>query len=156
MTDPIFKAKKITPIALLGPFTRLGNMGATAKKDHIEMLVSIDDFTARVGLINSYIELEWLGFKLNNYCASFKPANLSALLEFCRINSEYHVVTYVSPGRYVNKYVSGARTYCLANGDKNPALVLNHLIDPQRHLKEEDVISSALAMLRDIKGSGKG
>jgi hypothetical protein len=39
----------------------------------------------------------------------------------------------------------------IANGDKDPALMLNYLLDPNWLLNHEDGVSSALAELDDIK-----
>ncbi|MCX6106204.1 MAG: hypothetical protein NTY08_10285 [Proteobacteria bacterium] len=130
-------------------------MGATANQANIELLVSAIEFRARVGLVDDYFELEWLGFKLDNLCGIFRSADLTPLIEFCSNHPEYHIVSTIAPGRYVNKYVPDGCSYALANGDKNPTIMLNHLLDPQWPLILEDAISAAFTEPHDVKNGSK-
>lgn len=126
-------------------------MSATVRAGHIELLVDINEFFNRVGIIGHYEELEWLGFIVDNFGGSFWPERVTELQRFCLENPEYHIVTYTDSGRYANKYVAGKGLYRLAKGDKNPSLVLNHFIDPKRELVAEDMICAALAILDEVK-----
>ncbi len=124
-------------------------MTASGSEDRVELMVDIHQYFRRVGMISDFRELAWLGFDMGIYLSIF-PQHLAAqLLTFCRENPEYHVVTSVDPGRWVNKYVPDCRCYKLANGDKNPNLVLNPLVSPERALVDEEVICSALTMLNN-------
>ena len=86
-------------------------------------------------------EILWLGFDPFSQTGAFQQSETTSLLDFCAQNPEYHIVTYTSDHRYINRYVPDQRVYRLATGDKNPYLVYNPWIDPQRHLIEEDVFS---------------
>ncbi len=131
-------------------------MGALAKENHIELFVSAEAFDQRVGMIRNYWELKWLGFELSNFAGMFTEDELPDLQGFIHENPEYHIVTNVSSGRYVNKYVPQNRLYFLANGDRNPCLVLNHLIDPMAPLIHEDMVRETLAVLKNIKNRDQG
>ena len=101
-------------------------------------------------------DLEWLGFSGHDFAGSFNPCHLPRLLTFCDQNPDHHVVSIVAPGRYVNKLVPGEdHTYLLANNDKDPCIILNHLLDPEWPLIVEDSVSAALAEIRDIKNRRK-
>ena len=126
-------------------------MSATAREDHIELLVDINEFFDRVGIVGNYLELEWLGFKIESFSGSFRSERLPDLQHFCHENLDYHIVTYTGKGRYENRYVPGNVIYRLANGDRNPCLVLNHLIDPNRALVAEKTVCAVLAMLNDVE-----
>ena len=130
-------------------------MGASAREDKLEIMVSTPAFYQRTGIVYDYQEIEWLGFALDNFVGIFTVKELPSLLKFCEENSEYHVVTCTDPGRHINRYVPDHKTYRLANGDKNPNLVLNWLLDPMRPLVHEDFVREALAALDDVKNSHK-
>ena len=125
-------------------------MSATGREDHIELIVDMDEFCRRVGLVSSHVELEWLGFKMESFGGTLRARRLPELLAFCAENPEYHIMTYTDLGRIANKYVPDKDLYFLAKGDKNPCLVLNHLIDPARALAMERTICAALAVVDDV------
>ena len=129
-------------------------MGALSKQRNIEFTFSMDEFERRVGLISDYEELSWLGFNIDNFCGIFHPWRLAELLDFCRLNCDYHVVTGIGPGRYINRCVPDGGSYFLARGTKNPGLMVNYLLDPEWPLILEDGISAALAVFSDIKNRG--
>ena len=130
-------------------------MGAVANENKMTLLVDIDEFNDRVGLVWDYYELEWLGFKPFDYCGHFDPDILPQLLDFCRLNPEYHIVSGFRGGRKINKLVPDARCYWLANGDRDPSLLLNFLHDPNLPLVMEEIITAAAAVFRDIKNRGE-
>ena len=130
-------------------------MSATGREDHIELILDINEFMRRVGCVKSYLELEWLGFKTESYGGSFRARRLPELFAFCAENPEYHIMTYTDPGRIANKYVPEKALYFLAKGDRNPCLVLNHLIDPARALVAEKTVCAALAVLNDVNTGDK-
>jgi hypothetical protein len=126
-------------------------MGATSNKDKMTLIVDTNEFYDRVGLVWNYYELEWLGFKPFDYSGNFDLDDLPQLQEFCQLNPEYHIVSGFPGGRKINKFVPDARCYWIANGDKDPTLMLNFLLNPNLPLIMEDVITAATAVLRDIK-----
>jgi len=130
-------------------------MSATGREDHIELIVDINEFCNRVGLVSSHLELEWLGFKTESFGGTFRARCLPELFAFCVEHPEYHIVTYTDQGRVANKYVPDKNLYYLGTGDKNPCLVLNHLIDPARALATEKMICAALAMVDDVNTGDK-
>ena len=129
-------------------------MKACAFTDKLEVMTSSAAFHRRTGLIGDYREIEWLGFELSNYVGIFMEEDLPELLEFCEANPEYHIVTCTDPGRNVNRYIPGKKIYHLADGDKNPNLVLNWLLDEKRPLIDEDLRREVLAMLSEGKDRG--
>ncbi|MBM4254011.1 MAG: hypothetical protein FJ146_18750 [Deltaproteobacteria bacterium] len=126
-------------------------MVARFQVDRTLLLVNHDDFRQRVGLIENYYELSKLGFPLNNLSGIFRPADLSELVEFCQSNARYHIVSYLGEGHYKNKLVPHAKSFALANGDNDPSIALNDLLDPELPVIDEDTISEALAVLDYIK-----
>lgn len=126
-------------------------MGARANENKMTLLVDTNEFYDRVGLVWNYYELEWLGFKPFDYSGDFETEELPQLLEFCRLNPEYHIVSDRGDSRMLNKFVPNARSYWLASGDRDPSLVLNFFANPNLALVMEDVITAAAAVFRDIK-----
>ena len=130
-------------------------MGATVNPKHAELILHMENFVHRVGLIYDYDELWWIGLKPRSLSGSFGPQCCVELIQFCAENRDYHIVSSVSPGRYINRYEPGDHIYFLANGDNSPNLILNHTLDPEWPLIAEDGISAALAELDDIKDRNK-
>ena len=126
-------------------------MGASGYSDRIDVIVDVDEFYSRVGMIASYLELSWLGLETDLCFSFFWGHQIQRLLHFCFENPEYHIVSSNTPGRLVNRYLPDAQTYKLAKGDKNPNLVFNHFLSPKRTLVDEEVIGAALAILHHVK-----
>ena len=126
-------------------------MGATRREDHIEVLFDIKQFYDRVGMVVTYMEVEWLDLPVVDIGGTFDEEHVPQLLQFCAENPEFHIVTCTGPWRLANKYVTGKRVYMLASGDQNPYLVLNSALDPNRALVAEEVICAALAILNQGK-----
>ena len=118
-------------------------------------MVDTNEFYDRVGLVWNYYELEWLGFKPFDYSGNFDPEELPQLLDFCRLNPEYHIVSGFKGGRMINKLIPEARGYWLANGDRDPSLMFNFLLNPNLPLVMEEIITAASAVFRDIKNRGE-
>ena len=130
-------------------------MGASARKDKLDIMVSTPAFYDRTGIVSDYQEIEWLGFELDNLVGIFSQEDLPELLIFCKENPAYHIITCTAPGRLVNKYLPGHKCYRLASGDRNPNLVLNWCLDPMRPLIHEKLICEALTVLDDFKNRYK-
>ena len=116
-------------------------MSAVANSERVELAVESEVFHRAVKIIIDRDEILWLGFDPFSQIGTFQQSDIPSLLDFCAKNPEYHIVTYTSGHRYVNRYVPDQRVYKLATGDKNPYLVYNPWIDSERHLVEEDVFS---------------
>jgi len=130
-------------------------MGARANVQKIELILRSRDFNRRVGLISNYDDLEWLGLTGHCFAGSFSRKHLPDLLRFCAENPEYHIVTCDGPGRSVNRLLPDRDFYKIANGDKDPCLVLNYLLNPDLQVSWEDTISSTLAESDHIKNRSK-
>ena len=118
-------------------------------------MVESDRFNRRVGLITIFYDLEWLGLSGHDFCGAFWRCFLPQLIQFCKENPEYHIVTSDGPGRLLNRLVEEKSFYMIGVGDKDPALVLNYLLDPAWPVSYEDGISEALAQLDNIKNRRK-
>ena len=126
-------------------------MGAYLKAEPTTLLVKHSEFSELVGLIEDSYVLSKLGLTPNNLSGIFRNEDLSDLFDFCQSNPAYHIISYVGPGRYVNKYVKNTNSYGLANGSKDPSIILNMTLDPEMPLILEDAICETLAILDYIK-----
>lgn len=83
------------------------------------------EFIRRVRWISDHERLERLGFTTCSPMGSFFPSAAQQLLDFCAEHPEYHVVSYLGDGIFVNHYDPNAGVYKLADGDKDPNYKLN-------------------------------
>ena len=79
-------------------------------------------FNNLVGLIRCSEELKNLGIDSCDQHGHFFPKRAAELIQFCKQNHEYHIVSYM-PNMKINKFIPGASLYFLANGDPNPQLL---------------------------------
>jgi hypothetical protein len=128
-------------------------MGASAKTNQIEITDDYQYFKSRVGLVDFYQDLEFLGFEMFGYSGVFFPDQVPELTDFIAQNSEYHIVTITASGRYENRFVPGKRLYLLASGDKNPNLVMYEFLRKSPALFVEEGFAQALAILAQVDGS---
>jgi hypothetical protein len=126
-------------------------MVAVADENRVELLIEGPDFYDRVKIVCDNDELEWFDLKPFGLTGTFRADEAPALLKFCKSHADYHIVTYTSGDRYVNRYVPGQRVYHLAKGDRNPYLVYNPWIHPRRPLIDEDIFSKLGCEPGDIK-----
>jgi hypothetical protein len=127
------------------------NVGATAKPLP-DLYTDGVAFAERTGELNDWNELLRLGLEPDTVAGGFFSEKADVLLKFVRRDPAYHIITFVGPDRYVNKFVGGPKTlYLLADGDADPNLVCYPFLAPDWHLVFEDTISKTLAMLKDIK-----
>ena len=127
-------------------------MGASSKQYVKEVTDDYEVFYKRTGLIYDYQKLELLGFKMFSFAGHFQLSSVPSLMEFCKINPKYHIITTTNPGRYENRYVPDKRSYYLGDGDKNKNLVLNLCLHKSPDLFAEEGLAQALAMFPDIDG----
>ncbi|MCX6111290.1 MAG: hypothetical protein NTZ90_16970 [Proteobacteria bacterium] len=126
-------------------------MAAVANQNRVELTLDSDVFNNLVKIIIDNDELTWLGLEPFGQIGSFRCKDVPSILAFCADYIEYHIVTYTSGDRYVNRYVPGESIYMLATGDKNPYLVFNPWISPRRYLVEEDLFSKLCCEPDQIK-----
>jgi len=130
-------------------------MPGTAAEYKMELTFDVHAFYRRTGTILNSLELEWLGLKFDDLSAIFRGYEVNLILDFCKDNDEYHIITMTEPGRLENRYVPGKRVYYLAKGDKNQNLAVNPFVGPNAALFEERVIQTTLAIISDVKRSDK-
>ena len=130
-------------------------MVATVDEHRIELIVDGDIFWSKVHTICDTEELRWLDLDPFDMIGGFTEGDGPTLVEFCLAHSEYHIVTYTSENRYVNRYVPGQRTYKLATGDSNPYLVYNPWVNPLRPLIQDDVFGQLGCEVHEIGRSKK-
>lgn len=70
-------------------------------------------------------EFDDLEIKPHRRMGIFHPTQFSELIEFCKANTEYHVMSgfYKRNQLLINAPVPGATQYYLCSGDANPELV---------------------------------
>ena len=107
-------------------------MGAVANERRIELITKPRDFVARTGMILDFKEIQWLGFTVDNLMGMFCDDRVRQLLRFVESNRDYHIVTSDSKFHWTNRYIPGHDVYYLAEGDKNPYLVLHTNLDSER------------------------
>ncbi|MBM4254139.1 MAG: hypothetical protein FJ146_19410 [Deltaproteobacteria bacterium] len=126
-------------------------MGARAKTNKAELMVNYKEFFHRVGAVKNFYELERLGLTGHDFSGCFDPNLLPILESFITKNPTYHLVSGVGNGRVVNRRCTDARSYLIANGDRDPLLELNFLLDPRWPLIYEEGMAAAMAEINNIK-----
>ena len=127
-------------------------MGARFKENLIEVTDDYQSFLKRTGTLTYYKDLEDMGFQMFNVCGFFMVTQTSELLQFCEDNPNYHILTMTRPGYYENRYVPDQMVYHLANGEKNPNLVLNLFLHKNPELFLEEGFAKALAIISQVNG----
>ncbi|MBM4252914.1 MAG: hypothetical protein FJ146_13160 [Deltaproteobacteria bacterium] len=78
-------------------------------------------FFKLVGKVWIYEELKFLDLEPQMMTGEFRSCHAQSLLDFCRSNPEYHIVSGFQL-KVFNKFVPNARIYYLADGDSDPDL----------------------------------
>jgi len=126
-------------------------VGAAAKPIP-DLTTDAQAFVERTGMLTNWRELLPLGLEPDTVGGAFDRCRVQVLLSFVSANPAYHIITFVGPYRYVNKFVAEGKTlYLLADGDSDPNLVCNPFLARDWHLVFEDAIGKSLAMLDDVK-----
>ena len=131
-------------------------MGASAKEEQLEIIESRLKFSKRVGMIDFARDVEPLGFKLSSVSAIFGEKELKALIRFCDENPDYHIVSYVGPYIYRNKYIPRCFPYFLAHGDANQNLLCHPYHNGSYELYHEDIQQKLAAKITEIYRSNNG
>ena len=124
--------------------------GASMQENYSEMVDDFSQFRERTGLLCSLSEVETLGFHVDNIAGTFWESHIPMLLDFCKENPLYHVVTSTRPGRFENKYIPHRNLYILAEGDKNPNLIFDIAHNKNTNLLYEEMFEEALAIRPSI------
>ena len=122
-------------------------MAAFANANRIELIRDRHDFKRRTGMILDFREIQWLGLSLDNMQGMFCEERVTLLLNFIEKHNDYHVVTSDSKFRWTNRYIPGHQVYYLAEGDKNPYLVLHSNLEIER---EQMVRRLRMLRLREL------
>jgi hypothetical protein len=130
-------------------------MPASAAEYKMELSHDISAFYRRTGTILNPNELIWLGLKADDLTAIFDEDEVKILHEFCKDNSEYHIITITEPGRLENLYVPDKRVYYLAKGDKNPNLAVNPFVGPDAEVFMERVANTVDSLVAAIHRDAK-
>ena len=126
-------------------------MGATGKPAP-ELYTDGVAFAERTGELNDWHELLYLGLEPDTVAGGFYSENADILLKHVQRDPAYHIITFVGPDRYVNRFVAGPRNlYFLADGDDDPNLACYPFLALDWHLVFEDTIGKTFAMLKYIK-----
>ena len=83
-----------------------------------------NEFCKSSGLCTSAFHLmRSHGLEACNELGTFSPRRLPELIEFCKKNPDFHIVTYISTAEIVN-YVApdNASKYALARGERDPEI----------------------------------
>ena len=83
-------------------------------------------FFKRVGKVWIYDELKFLDLEPQMMTGEFRSDRVQSLIDFCQVNSEYHIISR-RDGVFYNKYLADSGCYYLADGDKDPSLVVDFL-----------------------------
>ena len=127
-------------------------MGATAKEFAPEIIEDIPTFNRRVGMISFSHKLIPLGFHLKMSDGLFDESHLDELLDFCKQNKNYHIVTITGDFHYTNRFIPGYRFYKLAKGDSNPNLVLDPCHRKSPHIFVEELNEKIAAIVAKLNG----
>lgn len=82
------------------------------------------EFHVKTGIIACCDRLAELGIEPPDVVGSFRSDRIEELLEFCKSNHDFHIVTHIDPSRSVNKFVRGDFIFNLADGDDDSSLEL--------------------------------
>lgn len=83
------------------------------------------DFFRRVKEVSNPAVIRELGLPIQAIAGIFLPCDVPLLLKLCEAHPEYHIMTMVSEGLYVNRYEPEGELYGLACGDNDPDLTLD-------------------------------
>ncbi|MBF0441546.1 MAG: hypothetical protein HQK54_06550 [Oligoflexales bacterium] len=132
-------------------------MGSGTKRENdLDVTEDYNLFIERTGLLLSQRQVTALGIRTDNIGATFWESSTGMLLDFCKENPMYHVVTIIRPGRIENRYIPRKNIYMLASGDKNPKLVLDMCLKKDPNLFIEGMLEEALAMSCSVDRGHKG
>jgi hypothetical protein len=122
-------------------------MAGYANENRIELISDRYKFKHYTGMILDFREIQWLGLTLDNTVGMFCDERINTLLRFVEVNRDYHIVTSDSAYRWINRYIPGYDVYYLAEGNKNPYLVLHTNLEIER---EQNIRRLRMMRLREL------
>ena len=127
--------------------------GATKEEEYLDITVDDAGFYEKTGVLYPS-QLQELGFEGDHLYCAFRQSDVKMLLELCDKDPRYHIISGKC-GRFENRYVPDRNIYMLAEGDKNPNLVLDMCLKKNPHLLMEEMLDKALAMHHSIDRGDK-
>jgi hypothetical protein len=118
-------------------------------EDNWEITDDADMFYERTGLISRFEELLSMGFARDDYSGFFWGGQVDVLLDFCKKNPCYHVITISASGRYENSYIPGKKLYYLADGDQTPNLILDLFLHKSSAEFAKEGLTKAFSIILD-------
>lgn len=85
------------------------------------------EFYRTTGMIIMLPRVKQLGLITDDVGATFWPNEMDDVLDFCAKNPQFHIVTYLGEGIFVNRYDERGLMFQLAEGDADPEYMLNIL-----------------------------
>lgn len=90
------------------------------------------EFFRTTGLVIDLVRVRRLGLETKDVFASFRSEEMDDVLDFCASHPEFHVVSYLGEGIYINRYDARGFIFQLAEGDADPTYVLRSQLDVLR------------------------
>ena len=91
---------------------------------NIEFLETCHLFFRRVGKMR-FDDFKDLAIKPDEPIGIFSRSRILELINFCRENPDYHVISVTKQGIFLNGYTSQAAYYCVGWGEVNPRLAFD-------------------------------
>ena len=125
-------------------------MWATRYEHQPEIADDAETFSERTGPLWNYSELNGLGFRMFSFTGAFWPSDVPMLLDYCKKNPCYHIISITASGIYKNCYMPDQRLYVLGDGDSNPDFELNQFLHKNPELFAEEGPAKAFAMFSKV------
>jgi hypothetical protein len=94
------------------------------------------EFRKKIGLIDCYDHLSFLGLEPMTILGNFSKCQVSKLRALCKRDSNYHVVTRLDHDQIVNRFIEGEHRYYLAEGDADPNLEFQYTEEMKKEVNE--------------------
>ncbi|MBF0441361.1 MAG: hypothetical protein HQK54_05605 [Oligoflexales bacterium] len=124
-------------------------IGATQKPTQLNITDDHSLFVKKTGMLCRPHQLIELGFRMDNISCMFWESEAEALLQFCKENPEYHIISATN-GRFENRYVPSRNVYMLAKSDKDPNFILDMCLKKSPSLVAKEGLEEALAIISNI------
>jgi hypothetical protein len=95
----------------------------------MKVTTDFSEFFDTVGLIIDQRRLRALGLQIENVTGTISPHEIEDVLDFCAQNPQYHVVSMIGEGIFLNRYDPRGDRFQLCDGDNDP----NYMAD-RRHI----------------------
>lgn len=89
----------------------------------MKVIGNLKEFRRRTILVVD-LDFEFINITPNSRLGIFNRERLSELVDFCKDNPEYHIISFLENGGVeINDAVEAAALYMLGRGDKDPDLM---------------------------------